>query len=112
MSTAGMRMQAKSKAVPFLSQPENLDGSMAGDVGFDPFGFSGFFDVKWLREAELKHGRICMFAATGCLVQVRASAPLLSCFSIRTPRLPYSMHTLWLLEQAIPRVNKWLPVFP
>jgi len=62
-------MQAKSKAIPFLSQPENLDGSMAGDVGFDPFGFSYFFDVKWMREAELKHGRICMLAATGCLVQ-------------------------------------------
>merc|ERR1712216_865680 len=41
----------KSKAMPFLSQPEGLDGSMAGDVGFDPLGFSSYIDVKWLREA-------------------------------------------------------------
>ena len=60
----------KSKAMPFLSQPEGLDGSMAGNVGFDPLGFSSYIDVKWLREAELKHGRICMLAWTGCIVQV------------------------------------------
>jgi len=60
----------KSKAVPFLSAPANLDGSMAGDVGFDPLGFSNYIDPKWLREAELKHGRICMLAWTGCIVQV------------------------------------------
>merc|ERR1712216_86282 len=41
----------KSKAMPFLSQPEGLDGSMAGDVGFDPLCFSSYIDVKWLREA-------------------------------------------------------------
>eukprot|EP00961_Rhodomonas_salina_P002836 38780-Rhodomonas_salina.2 len=70
-----MKMQAKSKAVPFLSQPEALDGSMAGDVGFDPFGISSVIDIKWLRESELKHGRICMLAATGCLVQVRTHLP-------------------------------------
>jgi len=28
-------------------------------------GFSNIVDVKWLREAELKHGRICMLAALG-----------------------------------------------
>ncbi|KAJ1494915.1 light harvesting complex protein 4 [Baffinella frigidus] len=61
-------MQAKSKAMPFLSQPDNLDGKMAGDVGFDPLGFSYYVDLKWLREAELKHGRVCMLAWTGCIV--------------------------------------------
>merc|ERR1719183_2986386 len=71
-TVSGMKMQSvvsskagKSKAMPFLSQPEDLDGSMAGDVGFDPLGFSTYIDVKWLREAELKHGRICMLAWTG-----------------------------------------------
>jgi len=38
---------------------------MPGDVGFDPFGFSEIFDLKWLREAELKHGRVCMLAWSG-----------------------------------------------
>merc|ERR1712216_586168 len=57
-AVSGMKMQSvvsnkagKSKAMPFLSQPEGLDGSMAGDVGFDPLGFSSYIDVKWLREA-------------------------------------------------------------
>lgn len=29
-----------SLAVPFLPQPAALDGSMIGDVGFDPLGFA------------------------------------------------------------------------
>ena len=32
-------LNAKSQSVPFLEQPAKLDGSMAGDVGFDPAGF-------------------------------------------------------------------------
>nr|AAB39488.1 light-harvesting complex I polypeptide [Porphyridium cruentum] len=58
-------MAEMSKSIPFLEKPKNLDGSMAGDVGFDPLGFSDKWDVKFLREAELKHGRICMLAALG-----------------------------------------------
>ena len=38
-------------------------------MGFDPLGISTWVDVRWLREAELKHGRICMLAATGMIVQ-------------------------------------------
>ena len=30
----------RSKALPFLPRPINLDGSMVGDVGFDPFYLS------------------------------------------------------------------------
>ena len=67
-------MQAKSTALPFADCPKALDGSMAGDVGFDPLGFSDFelgpFDsaeqhMGWMREAELKHGRVCMLATVG-----------------------------------------------
>lgn len=36
-----------------------------GFLGFDPLGFSNLIDVKWLREAELKHCRICMLAVVG-----------------------------------------------
>eukprot|EP00752_Nemacystus_decipiens_P009070 g8098.t1 len=62
----GMSMQAaKSKSLPFMPQPETLDGSMAGDVGFDPVGFSSFIPLDFLREAELKHGRICQLAVVG-----------------------------------------------
>ena len=45
----------KSKALPFLARPPALDGSMAGDVGFDPLGFAS--DEKALfnyREAEVR----------------------------------------------------------
>lgn len=44
-----------SPSVPFLERPAKLDGSMPGDVGFDPLGFSNRFDLNFLREAELKH---------------------------------------------------------
>lgn len=63
-SAVAMNYQA-SEALPFMEKPEALDGTYAGDVGFDPFGFTSIFDVKWLREAEIKHGRICMLAWTG-----------------------------------------------
>merc|ERR1712205_280625 len=54
---------------------EAFDGTWAGDVGFDPLGISDLIDVRWLREAELKHGRVCMLAATGMIVQDAATFP-------------------------------------
>lgn len=56
-----------STALPFLEYPPNLAG-YAGDVGFDPFRFSDFVPVDFLREAELKHGRICQLAVVGFAV--------------------------------------------
>jgi light-harvesting complex I chlorophyll a/b binding protein 1 len=73
----------RSASLPWLPRPVNLDGSMVGDVGFDPFylssipkDFSGFIQppqweeksiptLYWMREAELKHGRVCMMAWFG-----------------------------------------------
>jgi hypothetical protein len=38
---------ARSKSVPFLDQPPALDGKLAGDVGFDPVGFTSYWsDVR------------------------------------------------------------------
>merc|ERR1719454_689876 len=70
-----------STALPFATAPATLDGSMLGDVGFDPLGFStvpvgpwfkglegrnGFpDDLTWYREAELIHGRIAQLATIG-----------------------------------------------
>lgn len=46
--------------------PKVLDGTLAGDVGFDPLGFSKNKNtLYWMREAELKHGRLAMLAAVG-----------------------------------------------
>merc|ERR1719183_2695937 len=58
-------MQTKSKAIPFLKAPPALDGSMAGDIGFDPLQISDLVPLAWSREAELKHARICMLAFAG-----------------------------------------------
>jgi len=68
-----------SDALPFATAPDTLDGSLPGDAGFDPVGFStapfaGLFangetdtmtDLQWLREAEITHGRIAQLAALG-----------------------------------------------
>jgi hypothetical protein len=80
---AGVPFDRPSAALPFAENgcPATLDGSLPGDVGFDPVGFSttpmqGFFDSKtdpknsmsdlfWLREAEITHGRIAQLAVVG-----------------------------------------------
>jgi light-harvesting complex I chlorophyll a/b binding protein 1 len=71
-----------SEALPFAKNgaPSTLDGTLPGDVGFDPVGFSTgdiaslfdrknngdtMSDVYWLREAELTHGRIAQLAVVG-----------------------------------------------
>lgn len=74
----------RSEALPWLPRPINLDGTMVGDVGFDPFylssiskNFAGFIQppqweetggiptLYWMREAELKHSRVAMLAWFG-----------------------------------------------
>mmetsp|Transcript_112134 Transcript_112134/g.205796 ORF Transcript_112134/g.205796 Transcript_112134/m.205796 type:complete len:268 (-) Transcript_112134:101-904(-) len=54
-----------SAAIPFLKRPPKLDGTMAGDLGFDPMLVSDKFNLEFLREAELKHARVCMLATLG-----------------------------------------------
>ena len=57
--------KGKGKAIPFLAVPAHLDGTMAGDNGFDPLELGSAYNIKWMREAELKHGRVCMLAFFG-----------------------------------------------
>ena len=47
-----------------MTAPLNLKG-LPGYKGFDPLGFSDSLDVRWLREAEIKHSRIAMLATLG-----------------------------------------------
>jgi hypothetical protein len=55
-----------SPSLPFLPQPEHLDGTLPGDRGFDPFNFSSNAGaLEWNRKSEQKHGRIAMLAAVG-----------------------------------------------
>jgi hypothetical protein len=79
-------LQMQSKALPYELAPALLDGSLPGDVGFDPCYlstkadsmapyFNGLFSgnapidgLTWYREAELMHGRIAQIAVLGFIV--------------------------------------------
>jgi hypothetical protein len=51
---------------PIAAAEVVLDGSLVGDLGFDPLGFARNKDELYLlREAEIKHSRIAMLAALG-----------------------------------------------
>lgn len=54
-----------SIAIPFLPRPAALDGSHAGDYGFDPLGLSEKMDFYAMQESELRHARLAMLAAVG-----------------------------------------------
>ena len=58
------KLSERSESVPYLLRPQNLRGYV-GDVGFDPFDISKNWSMEYLREAELKHGRVCMLAWSG-----------------------------------------------
>jgi hypothetical protein len=82
-----------SIAIPYEQAPATLDGSLVGDVGFDPCFLSTKSDavapyfnklfsgnapidgLTWYREAELMHGRIAMLAALGFIVPGFATFP-------------------------------------
>ena len=55
----------RSLAVPFLPRPAALDGTMIGDVGFDPLGIATTANLARMREAEIRHGRLAMVATWG-----------------------------------------------
>ncbi|KAJ8599168.1 hypothetical protein CTAYLR_008557 [Chrysophaeum taylorii] len=57
-------LSAMSKSIPFIKAPKGLEGYV-GNEEFDPFGFAEIFDIKFLREAEIKHGRVSMLAIAG-----------------------------------------------
>lgn len=63
-------------AMPFLTAAAcQSSGLTDAETGFDPLYFSDFLDIKFLREAELKHGRICMLASSGYMAQEFFSLP-------------------------------------
>ena len=53
---------------PFSDAPAALNGYAGSSDGFDPLRLSEKVDIRWLREAELKHGRIAMLAVVGFIV--------------------------------------------
>jgi hypothetical protein len=60
------RKPAKWIPIGNVLAPAILDGTMAGDVGFDPLGFAKTKKgLYWMREAEIKHARLAMLGAAG-----------------------------------------------
>ncbi|KAL1530031.1 hypothetical protein AB1Y20_000956 [Prymnesium parvum] len=71
-----MAISTPSKSMPFLTAPACQSSGLVGaEAGFDPLYLSDFMDIKWMREAELKHGRICMMATVGIIAQELFSLP-------------------------------------
>lgn len=83
----GLPFTRKFQSSGMAVRPQNATTRMAaGDSGFDIEGLpgilqpTGFWDpvgisdgksearLRWFREAEIKHGRVCMLAATGFLL--------------------------------------------
>lgn len=55
--------------LPGSTPPPYLDGSLPGDVGFDPLGLGEDPEaLKWYVQAELVHARFAMLASVGMLV--------------------------------------------
>jgi light-harvesting complex I chlorophyll a/b binding protein 4 len=90
-----------SKSLPFLLRPSNLDGTMIGDVGFDPIGLSDNFDLKWLREAELKHGRVSMLAVVGFVVSEFVNFPMYSSMHVDDSNMAPSVVGLSAMLQIV-----------
>merc|ERR1719424_760900 len=76
-----------SQSLPFAPKPKLLDGSMAGDVGFDPFGFAGKekADLVYMREAEIKHSRLAMLAVIGWPIAEILDQPLANAAGLPSP---------------------------
>merc|ERR1719231_1249988 len=53
------------------------EAGLGGRYDFDPMNFAGRYPgmVPWFREAELKHGRMCMLASIGMVVPAFVRVP-------------------------------------
>merc|ERR1712232_448899 len=89
VQVTGTAALERSRSMPFPPKPQNLAGYAGEEQEFDPLGFSDTFDMKWLREAELKHGRVCMLATVGFFAQQYITFPGMT----PTPDAPKAVYT-------------------
>ena len=66
-----------SITLPFLKRPPHLDGTHAGDFGFDPCGLAQSNDLYYMQECELRHARLAMLAVVGWPVSELAAPDVL-----------------------------------
>merc|ERR1719346_609945 len=93
-----------SKSVPFLPVSPALEGYVGEEDGFDPMGVSLAIDIRWLREAELKHARVAMLATTGWIA---------TDLGLRIPGEPFQVSTLEAHDAmvkfgAMPQMLAWI----
>lgn len=70
MGVVQVRAEAKKMFYPGALSPSYLNGSLAGDYGWDPLGFGADpVALKWYRQAELVHARWAMLGVAGILAQ-------------------------------------------
>jgi len=88
---------------------ENLSGLSSGEVAptgyFDPLGLATGKDaatIKQWRQAELKHGRVCMLAAVGLLTQEIGSVVPGSALDLDGPAIFH----LDLLDEKFPEFGE------
>ncbi|OMO74768.1 Chlorophyll A-B binding protein, plant [Corchorus olitorius] len=63
-----LRAQQRPTWLPGLDPPPYLDGTLAGDYGFDPLGLGEDPEsLKWYVQAELVHARFAMAGVAGIL---------------------------------------------
>lgn len=88
---AGMATSTTSRALPFLTRPLHLDGSLAGDAGFDPLGLAAASPDRlvFMREAEVKHSRLAMLATAGWVASELAGDRLAAWAQTAAPLLRY-----------------------
>jgi len=66
LPAAASAASATRAAAVSMASVDNMIGkySVKGTI-FDPLDLASKYDVNWLREAEIKHGRVCMLAFLG-----------------------------------------------
>lgn len=69
--TDAARDSGASRSVPFVPAPAAVrDSGLAGsEAEFDPLQITSYLPISWMRESEVKHGRIAMLAFVGTLAQ-------------------------------------------
>ena len=105
-----------SAAIPFVKKPKNLNGELLLDIGFDPAGFTNGVDaaqIENFRVAELKHGRVCMLAATGFLIQGLSTGIALPYFFPLPHLFPFLFTTTYIFPYTYTQTltNTPLPPF-
>jgi Chlorophyll A-B binding protein len=96
-----------SQSIPFLVAPKNLKGYV-GDIGFDPLGFSDYFDIKFLREAELKHCRASMLATVGFVVQQYVTLPgMTHCDNANDAPVAAGQAAMWQIVFGLGLLEFW-----